>query len=56
MTKKYPPRSKVSDLVQQLCECSHGDASHLLNNSKDTYLECRECMCPKYNFEKESSS
>ena len=55
MTKKYPPRTK-GILVEQLCECSHGDSKHLLNDSKDTYLECTECMCPLYNFEKESTS
>ena len=55
MTKKYPPRTKGT-LTEQLCECRHGDSKHLLNDSKDTYLECTECMCPKYNFEKESSS
>ncbi len=49
MTKKYPTRSKTNAVKEQLCECRHGDHIHVDNTE-----ECRECMCPKYSFEKES--
>jgi hypothetical protein len=51
MTKKYPTRSKdgANAIVENLCECRHSDFYHVDNTE-----ECRECMCPKYNFEKTS--